>query len=266
MLDYAKVITEVKSWVREVGEFQKEHLGRDMIIKTKSTGVDLVTEVDRWSEEHLMHAIRENYSGHAILSEEYGKHDIASDYLWVIDPLDGTTNYAQGLHIFAISIALQHLSNTMLGIIYVPVLNQMFEAVRGQGAYLNGSVLQVSGKENLQECVLATGFPYDRAENPDNNVNYFSRITPQVRGIRRMGSAAYDLANVSAGLLDGYWELNLSPWDVAAGILILEEAGGKVVYLSGKRGISLVAGNKAISQKILDEIRAVDCIEALLSY
>ncbi len=264
MLDYIKVITEVKSWVREVGEIQKEHLGKDMIINTKSTGVDLVTEVDRWSEEYLMHAIRETYPGHAILSEEYGKHDIASDYLWVIDPLDGTTNYAQGLHVFAISIALQYMAKTMLGIIYVPVLDQMFEAVRGQGAYLNGNVVRVSGKENLPECVLATGFPYDRLENPDNNVNYFSRITPQVRGIRRMGSAAYDLANVSAGLLDGYWELNLSPWDVAAGILILEEAGGKVVYLPEKRGISLVAGNEAVCRKILDEIRIVDSIDTLL--
>ncbi len=266
MIDYIKVIQEVKSWAREVGKRQKEHLGRDMNIYTKSSGVDLVTDVDRWSEEYLMNAIRENYPDHAILSEEYGKHDMLSDYLWVIDPLDGTTNYAQGLPIFAISIALQYQSETMLGVIFVPVLDQMFTALRGQGAYLNGKAIQVSGKENLRQCVLATGFPYDRAENPDNNVNYFSRITPQVRGIRRMGSAACDLANVSAGLLDGYWELNLSPWDVAAGILILEEAGGKVVYLTEKRGISLVAGNDTICHKILDEIRAVDSIEEFLRY
>ncbi len=266
MLDYKQLIEEVKKWAREVGNIQKQHLGQDIIINTKSTGVDLVTEVDRRSEEYLMHAVREIYPGHAILSEEYGKNDIISEYLWVIDPLDGTTNYAQGLHIFAVSIALQYRSETMLGIIYLPVLDQMFEAVRGKGAHLNGNVIRVSAKENLRECVLATGFPYDRAENPDNNVNYFSRLAPQVRGIRRMGSAAYDLANVSAGLLDGYWELNLSPWDVAAGILILEEAGGRVLYLPEKRGISLVAGNEAICQKILDEMRAVDAIEKLLDY
>ncbi|KUG04808.1 inositol-1-monophosphatase [hydrocarbon metagenome] len=266
MLDYTKVIREVETWAREVGKMQKEHLGKDMAVDTKSSKVDLVTDLDRWSEAYLMQAIHERYPGHAILSEEYGKHDVASDYLWIIDPLDGTTNYAQGLHIFAVSIALQYQSKTMLGVIYGSVLDQMFGAVRGLGAHLNGKSLRVSDKTNLRECVLATGFPYDRAENPDNNVNYFSRITPQVRGIRRMGSAAYDLANVSAGLLDGYWELNLSPWDVAAGILILEEAGGKVVYLPEKRGISLVAGNEDICQKILDEIRAVDSIGAWLEY
>ncbi len=260
MINYIEVIKEVKCWARKVGKIQKEHLGENMVLNTKSSSVDLVTEMDRWSEEFLMNAIRDKYPDHAILSEEYGKHDIASNYLWVIDPLDGTTNYAQGLHVFAVSIALQYQSKTRLGIIYVPVLDQMFEAVRGQGAYLNGNAIRVGGKAELRESVLATGFPYDRAENPDNNVNYFSRITPQVRGIRRMGSAAYDLANVSAGLLDGYWELNLSPWDVAAGVLILEEAGGKVVYLPEKRGVSLVAGNEVICQKILEEIRAVDSI------
>jgi len=261
MINCNEVIKKVKTWARGAGEIQKANLGSNLTINTKSTGLDLVTEVDRYSEEYLMNAIREAYPGHAILSEEYGKHDIESDYLWIIDPLDGTTNYAQGLHIFAISIALQYQSETVLGVIYVPVLDQMFAAVTGQGAYLNGKAIKVGTKTELRECVVATGFPYDRAENPDNNVNYFARIAPQVRGIRRLGSAAYDLANVSAGILDGYWEINLSSWDVAAGILLLEEAGGKVIYLSEKRGISLVAGNEAISQKIWDEIEAVDCTE-----
>lgn len=261
MLDFMKTIEEVKSWVYEAGEMQKANLGKKMIIDTKSSGVDLVTRMDRDSEDYLLDKIRRNCPGHAILSEESGQDSMESEYLWIVDPLDGTTNYAQGLPIFAISIALQYRRRTELGVIYVPVLGQMFSAIKGQGAFLNDIRAQVSCKEELQESVLATGFPYDRAEHPDNNVNYFARITPQVRGIRRMGSAACDLAYVSAGWLDGYWELNLSPWDVAVGVLMVEEAGGKVLYLSEKRGISLIAGNRVMCQKILQEIKITDAID-----
>lgn len=259
MLDLNAVIQNVKGWARTVGAMQRDNLGKEnLLIETKSSIVDLVTEVDRMSEEHIINAIKNNYPGHAILSEESGKHDIESDYLWVIDPLDGTTNYAQGLPLFAISIALKYKDDTILGVIYLPVLEQMFEAIKGQKAFLNGKEISVGNKVDLGQCVLATGFPYDRATHHDNNLNYFSRIMPKVRGLRRMGSAAYDLANVAAGILDGYWELNLSIWDVAAGALIVEESGGKVVYLSEKRGVSLVAGNKVICKRILSEIQEQD--------
>lgn len=141
--------------------------------------MELVTEVDDLSENYLLKQIGEKYPGHAVLSEESGARDISSEYQWIIDPLDGTTNYAQGLPVFSISVVLKYKKETVLGVVYVPLLN---------------------------ECLLATGFPYDKAVNQDNNASYFANMVPEVMGIRRMGSAAYDLANVAAGIYDGFWE------------------------------------------------------------
>jgi myo-inositol-1(or 4)-monophosphatase len=146
----------------------------------------------------------------------------------------------------------------MLGVVYAPLVDQLFEAVKGKGAYLNGEDISVGNKKDLSKCVLGTGFPYDRAIHKDNNANYFAHFVPKVRGLRRMGAAAYDLANVAAGSLDGFWEINLSPWDIAAGELIIKEAGGKIVYLKDKRGISLLAGNENICQKLINEIEYID--------
>jgi myo-inositol-1(or 4)-monophosphatase len=259
ILDLDQILDQTCSLARSVGEIQKANLsGRNLGIATKSSGVDLVTEVDHYSEQYLITALRHTYPQHAILSEEQGQQIGHSEYLWIIDPLDGTTNYAQGLPIFSISIALQYRGQTVMGVVYAPVVDQIFTAIRGKGAFLNGKPIAVSKKTELGQCVLATGFPYDRATHPDNNVNYFAHFTPRVRGIRRMGSAAYDLANVASGALDGYWELNLSIWDVAAGALLVEEAGGKVVYLPKKRGVSLVAGNPAMCERILTEMAMVD--------
>ncbi len=255
-----KILIEVKNWVREVGRMQKQNLRKEnMIINTKSSEIDLVTEIDKLSEEFLINAIREKYPEHSILSEESGEHKaVNSEYLWIIDPIDGTTNYAQGLPIFSISIALQYQRETVLGVVYLPMLDLLFEAIRGQKAFLNGKQIIVGGKHNLKECLLATGFPYDQLNNNDNNVNYFAYFVPRTRGLRRLGSAAYDLANIAAGILDGYWELNLSIWDVAAGILLVEEAGGKVIMLEDKRGVSLIAGNTIISEQIHQGITDLD--------
>ncbi|KUO65337.1 MAG: inositol monophosphatase [Gracilibacter sp. BRH_c7a] len=252
MVSLEKILNDVKNWVREVGQIQKENLRKEnMIINTKSSEIDLVTEIDELSEKVLINAIREKYPEHSILSEESGEHkSVNSEYLWIIDPLDGTTNYAQGLPIFAISIALQYQRETVLGVVYVPMLDLLFEAIRGQKAFLNGKRIEVAGKQNLKESLLSTGFPYDQQSNHDNNTNYFAYFVPRARGLRRLGSAAYDLANIAAGVLDGYWELNLSIWDVAAGILLVEEAGGKVIMLDDKRGVSLIAGNTNIAEQI----------------
>lgn len=137
---------------------------------------------------------------------------------------------------------------------YAPVLNELFEGVKGGGAYLNGTRLRVAENQELSKAVLATGFPYDKATDPDNNLNYFNHLVPQVSGIRRSGSAAYDLCNVAAGRLDGYWELKVNRWDIAAGALFVEEAGGKVIYLPSKKGISLIAGNERICNLIHQEL------------
>lgn len=259
MLDLNLALERIKKCAREVGNIQKEYFkSNNLLINTKSTGVDLVTEVDELSDKHILDCIKENYPLHGILSEESGQADVKSDYLWIVDPLDGTTNYAQGLPIFATSIALKYKDETILGVVYSPIVDQLFEAAKGKGAYLNGEKIVVGNKKELNKCVLGTGFPYDRAIHKDNNANYFAHFVPMVRGLRRMGAAAYDLANVAAGNLDGFWELNLSPWDIAAGELIIEEAGGKVIFLKEKRGISLVAGNEVICQKILKEIEYID--------
>lgn len=254
-----QILEQTCSWAKTVGEIQKANLGRNSLgVATKSSGIDLVTDVDHYSEEYLITAIRHGYPQHAILSEEQGQQIGQSEYLWIIDPLDGTTNYAQGLPIFSISIALQHQGRIIMGVVYAPILDQMFTVVRGQGAFLNEQPITVGKKSDLSHCVLATGFPYDRATHADNNLNYFAHFTPRVRGIRRMGSAAYDLCNVAMGTLDGYWELNLSVWDVAAGTLLVEEAGGQVAYLPEKRGVSLAAGNSVICEQIITEIQRSD--------
>lgn len=267
MLNIEDVMNDVKKWVKVVGQIQRDNLGKEnLLVETKSSEIDLVTEVDKLSEEYFLKVIAQKYPDHSILSEEAGENkSLESEYRWIIDPLDGTTNYAQGLPIFAISIALQYQEKTVLGVIYIPMLDLLFEAINGKNAFLNGRRIFVSAKTNLKECLLATGFPYDQAQNKDNNTNYFANLVPKSRGMRRLGSAAYDLANVAAGIFDGYWELNLSIWDVAAGILLVEEAGGKVILLKEKRGISLIGGNKVISNQIYKEMEMLDNHENTVS-
>jgi myo-inositol-1(or 4)-monophosphatase len=241
MIDLKEALTEAQSWARQAGKIQLEKWhSQNLKIETKSSVVDLVTEADKLSESCIIANIREKYPEHRILSEEVGAQQSESDFLWIIDPLDGTTNYAQGLPIFAVSIALKYMEETLLGVIYVPTLDQMYYGSRGKGSYLNGDKIQVNKKCKLEQCVLATGFPYDKAEHEDNNAKQFAHFIPRVRGMRRMGSAAYDLACVAAGFMDGYWEFNLSIWDVAAGVLLVQEAGGEIIYLKERRGVLLL--------------------------
>lgn len=259
MIDLWEALERTKQIALATGRMQKENLGRkDLKIDKKSTNIDLVTEIDKKSEQAIIEFINRYYPSHAILAEESGLAANDSEYLWVIDPLDGTGNYAHGLPIFAVSIALQYKGKTVLGVVYMPVLDQLFTAIKGQGAYLNGEKMTVSAKTDLIDCFLATGFPYDIAENPANNITYFSEIVLKARAVRRMGAAAYDLACVAAGKFDGYWEMSLSLWDVAAAALMVEEAGGKIMHFRDDRGISIIAGNEIISRKIYEEIKRID--------
>lgn len=209
--------------------------GDRLSIETKSNVYDVVTRADRESEELIAGMIAERYPDHAILGEEGGcRGNAASDWRWVVDPLDGTTNYSQGL--------------------------PLFTATKGGGAYLQYASreperIRVGEKQTLATSVIATGFPYDKDVNPDNNSDNVARIIPYVRDVRRLGSAAYDISCVAAGLLDGYWELALHEWDVCAAELILAEAGGVVCDLRRDRGISIVAGNGAIVKEILKYVR-----------
>lgn len=248
--------------VREAGRIQLTYFrGDDLAMKTKSNVSDVVTRADRESEEFIVRSILERYPTHAILGEEGGaRGDAASEWRWVVDPLDGTTNYSQGLPVFCVSIALQYRGETVVGVVYAPYLRELFTAVRGGGAWCRRGDgepvrLHVSTKQRLDCSVVATGFPYDKSENPDNNSDNVARILPHVRDVRRMGAAAYDLSCVAAAMLDGFWELNLHEWDVCAASLLVIEAGGIVESLRADRGVSPVAGSAALVEQMKRYVR-----------
>ncbi len=255
-MELDKIQEIATGWAKEVGKIHLSYFrGTNLGIETKSNIYDVVTRADKQGEAFLLEQIQKLFPGHGILGEESGAHTGTGDYLWVLDPLDGTNNFSQGLPVFTVSIGLQYKGETVLGVVYAPYLNEMYTAVKGKGAYLNGEPIRVSGKSALEESVLGTGFPYDKDVNPDNNAANLASILPHLRGIRRMGSAAYDLACVAAGFLDGYWELALHSWDMCAGALLVEEAGGIVRSFREDRGISIMAGNENLVKKIGEKIK-----------
>lgn len=202
-------------------------------IKSKSSVVDLVTEADLASDRLIVERLGQRYPAYAVITEEGGGKMLTSGAVWVADPLDGTTNFAHGYPVFAVSLALLDDGAPRLGVTYDPLRDEMFWAERGAGAWCNGRPLHVSGTAQLDHSLLATGFQYDRATNADNNLAEFSHFMPRTRGVRRSGSAALELAWLAAGRLDGFWEKGLNPWDTAAGALLVEEAGGRVTTYSG---------------------------------
>lgn len=219
--------------------------------------IDLVTEVDRQSEDFLVAQVTRQFPEHNIIAEESGEVENHSEFSWYIDPLDGTTNYAHGLPIFSVSIALVYQGDLRLGVVYNPISDELFSAERGKGAWLNGTPIRPGSQTDLNQSLLVTGFPYDRFTNPDNNLENFRRFALQVRGIRRLGSAALDLCSVAAGRVDGYWEIRLEPWDLAAGMLIAEEAGAQVTRRDGSGALltppcSVAAANPALLQAMLE--------------
>ena len=194
--------------------------------------VDLVTEADRNSEKLIVERITGLWPGHDLMGEEGARRETGSDYRWYIDPLDGTTNFAHGFPVFCVSLGLEYKGQRIAGVLYDPTRDELFSAEKGSGAFLNGRRMQVSKVSNLPECLSGTGFPsHKRHQNP--NIFFYQQITLKTHGVRRAGSAALDLASVAAGRLDCFWEFNLNPWDTAAGVLLVEEAGGKVTNLRG---------------------------------
>ena len=212
---------------REAGALQRERVGTDVNVQYKGE-INLVTEVDKACEALIVDGLKEAFPAHNILAEEDDYPESTSACKWIIDPLDGTTNFAHGYPWFCVSIALEIQGQVQVGVVYHPMMDELFTAIRGQGAYCNGRRLQVSGRHPLKGCLLATGFPYDRTPGNENNFANFFHFQLAARGVRRAGAAALDLASVAAGRLDGYWECKLKPWDVAAGVLLVEEAGGRV--------------------------------------
>lgn len=256
-MDLNIVLKDIKSLAKEVGRLQLEKLSTNISYNVKSTDIDMVTEVDILSEKIIIDRLKKNYPTHSILSEESGLSANDDNYTWVIDPLDGTTNYLHGFPIFSVSIALMYKGETVLGVVYIPKLDEMFTAVKNEGAYMNGKKIEVSNRDNLRASIFSTGFPYDKTTSEDNNLNIFNSIIKDIQGIRRTGSAAFDLCNTASGRIDGYWELKLSKWDIAAGELIVREAGGKIITSRLKKsenelGYNIIAGNSIIVD-ILDQ-------------
>jgi myo-inositol-1(or 4)-monophosphatase len=218
---------------KESGKIQREWMGKDKKVELKGE-INLVTEVDRICERRIIEIIKETFPDHNILTEETPMPEGSSPFRWIIDPLDGTTNYAHGYPCFCTSIAVELEREIVVGVIYDPLLDELFTAQQGRGASLNGARITVSATEQLTNALICTGFPYDLRESPVNNLNHFTNFIMEARAIRRDGSAALDLCYVAAGRFDGFWELKLNPWDVAAGNLIVAEAGGRVTDFGGK--------------------------------
>ena len=228
-LDYLAVAIEA---AHLSGSYQRYHFASHLDIDLKGDK-DLVTEVDRESERLIVEHLLTAFPHHGILAEEGQYPRGGSAYCWIIDPVDGTTNYAHGFPWFCSSIALEVDGELVVGVIHNPVQGDLFTAAKGGGAFHNGRPIHVSQRAPLRNALLATGFPYDCATDPDNNFEAFMLFQKNARGIRRAGAAALDLAWVAAGRLDGFWELKLKPWDVAAGVLMVREAGGRVSTYDG---------------------------------
>jgi len=231
-------LSDVESLARQAGDILRAGFVRRPGIETRlqvhyKGAVDLVTEMDHRSEQFLMEEIKRRFPGNSILTEESGNHAGDACCLWYIDPLDGTVNYAHGVPIFVVSIAYAEGGSVRLGVVYDPMQDECFSAERGHGAWLNGMPIQVAQADDLDGSLLVTGFPYDVRTNPQNNLDHYARFALVSQGVRRLGAAALDLCYVANGRFDGYWELRLKPWDLAAGGLIAAEAGATVTDLNG---------------------------------
>ena len=228
----SNILQFAEAIARQAGAVLREGYGNVRHIQQKGV-IDLVTEFDKRSEEIIISAIQREFPDHAILAEESGRNEITSEYQWVIDPLDGTTNFAHGIPIFSVTIGLFRNNSPILGITYDPLRNEMFSAESGHGATLNDHPIHVSSQTNLDQAIISTGFPYDLRTNPRNNFAQFIQFQLRTQAVRHLASAALDCAWTAMGRLDGYWEFGVKPWDIGAGALLVREAGGRVTSVDG---------------------------------
>ena len=245
---------------REAGVILLENLGKVKEIEFKAKN-SLVTEVDKLSEEIIITNIKNNYPSHGIFAEESGRDSNTSDHVWLIDPIDGTTNYAHAYPFFSISIALEINGEVEVGLVYDPVKDEMFTAERGKGAFLNGECISVSKSNAIEHCHVCTGFMHEVEWMVEANIRHFGNFIRRARAVRRDGSAALDLCYVACGRFDGFWELGLNPWDTAAAVLILKEAGGHVCTFTGEEYSiyekEILASNSIVHGQMM-EILALD--------
>ena len=253
------LISPMQAMAREAGVLLMDYFRQHVKIEYKGD-VDLVTVADRKSEALILERIRKQFPTHDVMGEEGTRIETGSDYKWYVDPLDGTTNFAHGYPVFCVSLAVERRGQRIAGVIYDPTRDEMFAAELGSGARLNGEAIHVSATANLGECLIATGFPSQkRHKNP--NIYFYHQLTLRTHGVRRAGSAALDLCNVASGRFDAFWEFNLNPWDTAAGVLIAEEAGGKVTDFSGGAfqiaSRETLASNGLVHHALLHEFKEI---------
>ncbi|NWF90276.1 MAG: inositol monophosphatase [Ignavibacteriaceae bacterium] len=229
------MIEDIINIAKEAGQLIRSRFNTNFSLEFKSNESDLVTEVDKASEKIIVDFIKKKHPAHGLITEEGGTTLSKSEYNWVIDPLDGTVNFAHGFPMFAISIGVQKNNETIAGVVHDIMQDIIYSAEIGNGSYENDRRIKVNSNTNLRHALLVTGFPYDVRENPDNALGKFAALTKSARGIRRLGSAAIDFCFVAKGVFDGFWEVHLKPWDMCAGKLIVEEAGGLVTDFDGSK-------------------------------
>lgn len=241
---------------REAGDLLRQRFTQPHQIEYKGV-IDIVTEADKQAEELIIGRIRRDFPAHTIISEESGLLAGADDDVWYIDPLDGTTNFAKGVPFYSVSIAYAHAGRLLYGAVYDPSQDECFSAEARAGAWLNGKPLHVSAETDLNKSLLVTGFPGDIRTVKENNLDHYAWFSLRSMAVRRFGSAALDMAYVGAGRMDGYWETKINPWDIAAAVLVVQEAGGKVTTMKGepdffKPPFDLVAAAPGVHQAIVD--------------
>jgi len=253
-LEVRNLIEKARKIALAAGEILITELEAGTTIHHKGD-IDLVTDADRASEAYIVKELQGTFPHHGILGEEGARIESSCDYLWVIDPIDGTTNFAHGFPYFAVCLGLVKKEEAVLGVVYNPVTKECFVAERGSGAFLNGKKIAVSEQTTLQESLLTTGFPYDIATTKQDNMKSFETATKASQGVRCLGSAALDLCHVAAGRLEGFWERSLHPWDIAAGSLIVTEAGGRVSGCDGQKfsalGHEVCGSNGLVHEELL---------------
>ena len=249
----ASYLETAKDIARESGALLRGYFERRVAFELKGD-CDLITEADRASEKLVVERLRAHFPSHGIVAEEGGGHDSSSGYRWFVDPLDGTTNFAHGYPVFNVTLALERDSELIAGVVYDPVQDEMFAAEKGGGAFLNNRRIRVSRADRLADCLVSTGFP-SRKRHQNVNMHFYYQMAMATHGVRRGGSAAIDLAYVAGGRLDAFWEFGLNPWDMAAGLLLVSEAGGAVSDMHGSpaslRGPHILTDNGKIHSEVL---------------
>jgi len=246
--------------VKEGGSILMQHFGKVKSIDYKGE-INLVTEADRQSEQKIVSIIKDKYPDHSILAEETGDSGGSSPFKWIIDPLDGTTNYAHSYPCFCVSLAIEYEGEVIYGTVYDPMREEIFTAEKGNGAYVNGKIIKVSSTQELNHSLLCTGFPYDIRDDIESNILNFRNFLMKSQAVRRDGSAALDLCYVAAGRFDGFWEQKLFPWDVAAGSLLITEAGGKLSNFKDEKfniyDTEIVASNGIIHHQMIETLKSL---------